>query len=207
MFYTHPMKFPALLLMSALLAAAQDRMPPIPADKLTPAQKKSLDALAATPRGTAGAAGPFVPLLRAPELMDRLQAVGEYLRYKNSLPQKLVEMTILMTARQWTQQYEWNVHQPLALKAGLKAETAAAIAEGRRPVGMDADEEMAYEFNHELALNKSVSDATYARVVKRFGEQGAIELTGVTGYYSALAMVMSVARTPSPTSVLPPFTH
>jgi 4-carboxymuconolactone decarboxylase len=201
------MKAPALFLITAVLAAAQDRMPPIAADKLTPAQKKSLDALVATPRGTSGTAGPFVPLLRAPELMDRLQAVGEYLRFKDSLPQKIVEMTILMTARQWTQQYEWNVHQPLAVKAGLKAEAAAAIAEGRRPVGLDGDEEIAYDFNSELALNKSVSDATYARVVKRFGEQGAIELTTVNGYYTTLAMIMSVARTPSPASALTPFTH
>ena len=184
---------------------AQDRMPPLAPDKMTPAQKKSVELLSATPRGAAGVGGPFVPLLRSPELMDRLQNVGEYLRFKSSLPQKLVEMTILMIGRQWTQQYEWFSHYPLALKQGLKPEVANAIAEGRRPGGMTDEEEMVWDFNTELMANKSVSDGTYARIVKKFGEQGAVDLTGVNGYYTTLAMVMSMARTPSPTSpaVLP----
>ncbi len=108
-------------------------MPPIPADKLTPAQKKAVELLVATPRGAAGPTGPFIPLLRSPELMNRLQAVGEYLRFHNSVPQKLVEMTTIMAARQFAQQYEWDAHYPLALKAGLSADTANAIAAGRRP--------------------------------------------------------------------------
>ena len=187
----------ALITLTAGMAAAQDRMPPIAADKLTPAQKKAQELLAATPRGNAGNAGPFVPLLRSPEFMNRLQAVGEYLRFNNAVPQKLVEMSILMAARLWTQQYEWNAHYPLALKAGLKTEIANAIAEGRRPSGMSDEEEMIWDFNTELLTNKSVSDATYARVVQKFGEQGVVDLTGLTGYYQTLAMVMTVARTPA----------
>src|SRR5579863_5134558 len=124
----------AAILLGMTGAAAQDRMPPIPADKMTEAQKKAAAELAAGPRG--GFRGPFVPLVRSPELMNRVQKVGEYLRYNNSLPQKLVEMTVLMTARRWTQQFEWNAHYPLALKAGLKKEVADAIAEGRHPAGM-----------------------------------------------------------------------
>jgi 4-carboxymuconolactone decarboxylase len=176
---------------------AQDRMPPIPADKLTPAQKKSVELLAATPRGTAGVGGPFIPLLRSPELMDRLQAVGEHLRFHNSLPQKLVEMTILITARHWTQQYEWNAHYPLALKAGLKAAIADAVSVGRRPESMAEDEEAIYNFVSELLQNHSVSDPTYARVLMRFGEQGIIDAAGIVGYYSTLGMIMNVARTPA----------
>ena len=190
---------------------AQDRMPPIPADKLTPAQKKSLELLAATPRGAGGGGGPFVPLLRSPELMNRLQAVGEYLRFNNALPQKLVEMTILMTARQWTQQYEWNAHHPLAMKAGLKPEVASAIAAGRHPEGMAEDEDMVYNFVDELLQNKSVSDPTYARLLAKFGEQGVIDTTGIVGYYSTLAGILNVVRAPAqPGSTAPklaPFPH
>ena len=181
-------------------------MPPIPADKMTEAQKKAAAELAAGPRG--GFRGPFVPLVRSPELMNRVQKVGEYLRYNNSLPQKLVEMTVLMTARRWTQQFEWNAHYPLALKAGLKKEVAEAIAEGRHPAGMAEDEETAYNFTTELNQNGSVSDPTYARAVGMFKEQGVIDLIAVNGYYSLLGMVMGVARTPlapGDTPMLKPF--
>ena len=179
-------------------------MPPIPVDKQTPAQKKSVQLLAATPRGAAGGGGPFVPLLRSPELMDRLQGVGDYLRFHNSVPQKLVEMSILMTARELTQQYEWNAHHPLALKAGLKPEVAAAIAVGRRPEGMAEDEEIVYNFVAELLRNKSVSDPTYARVMTKFGEQGVVDTTGLVGYYSTLALILNVARSPAQTDSTAP---
>ena len=190
----------------SMTAAAQDRMPPIPADKMTEAQKKAAAELAAGPRG--GFRGPFVPLVRSPELMSRLQKVGEYLRYNNSLPQKVVEMTVLMTARRWTQQYEWNAHYPLALKAGLKKDVADAIAEGRHPAGMVEDEEIAYNFTTELNRNGTVSDPTYARAVSTFKEQGVIDLIALNGYYSLLGMVMGVARTPlapGDTPMLNPF--
>lgn len=185
-----------LLLVLPAAALAQDRMPLIPADKLTPAQKKAVELLAATPRGAAGPTGPFIPLLRSPELMNRLQAVGEYLRFHNSLPQKLVEMATIMAARQFTQQYEWDSHYPLALKAGLSVETANAIAAGRRPDSLAADEEAAYTFVAELLQNKSVSDPTYASMTAKFGEQGVIDTTGLVGYYSTLAMILNVARAP-----------
>ena len=190
----------------SMTAPAQDRMPPIPADKMTDAQKKAAAELAAGPRGAFR--GPFVPLVRSPELMSRVQKVGEYLRYSSSLPQKLVEMTVLMTARRWTQQYEWNAHYPLALKAGLKKDVADAIAEGRHPAGMAEDEEIAYNFTTELNQNGSVSDPTYAHAVGTFKEQGVIDLIAVNGYYSLLGMVMGVARTPlapGDTPMLKPF--
>ena len=193
-----------ILLVLSVSALAQDRMPPIPADKLTPAQKKSAELLAATPRGAAGAGGPFVPLLRSPELMNRLQAVGEYLRFNNSVPQKLVEMAIIMTARQFMQQYEWNAHYPLALKAGLPQDAANAIAAGRRPDSLAADEEMVYNFVTELLQNKSVSDPTYALMLAKFGEQGVVDTSGLVGYYSTLAMILNVARSPTqPDSTAP----
>jgi 4-carboxymuconolactone decarboxylase len=177
-------------------AAPADRMPPIPADKLTPEQKKASDDFAAERKTPVF--GPFVPLLRSPEVMLRARAMGDYLRYKSVLPPQLNEFAILITARHWTQGYEWAVHQPIAVKAGLKAEITQAVAEGRRPQGMSADEEIIYEFCTELHQNQSISDATYARTLARFGEQGIIDLTGVNGYYTFLAMVLNTTRTAVP---------
>src|SRR5689334_23191822 len=142
-------------------AVAQDRMPPIPKDKMTDAQKKAFDEVTSGPRGAGGAEGPFVPLLRSPELMSRLQKAGEYLRFHNTIGPKLTEFVILLTARQWTQQYEYDVHRVNGAKAGIKQETIDAITDGRRPEGMTADEEIVSEFCAELRQNQSVSDATY----------------------------------------------
>ena len=183
-------------------AAPADRMPEIPADKMTPEQKKASEDFAAERK--VPVFGPFVPLLRSPEVMLRARAMGDYLRYKSVLPQQLNEFAILITARHWTQAYEWAVHQPIAVKAGLKAEITQALAEGRRPQGMSADEEMVYEFCTELHQNQSVSDPTYARVQAKFGEQGIIDLIGVNGYYTFLAMVLNGTRTAVPKNAAPP---
>ena len=149
---------------------AQDRMPPIPADKLTDAQRKASEAFAEG-RGYA-VRGPFVPLLRSPEVMLRAKAMGDYLRFKSTLPPRLNEMVILITAREWTQNYEWHAHRELALKAGLRAEIADAIAQGFRPVGMAEDEEVAYDAATEILREKRVSDRTYARAVARIRRAG-----------------------------------
>ena len=103
-----------------------------------------------------------------------------------------------MTSRRWTQEFEWDSHYDLALKAGMEPEILQAVREGRRPTGMSADEEVVYDFCSELEQNQSVTDATYARAVKSFGEQGVIDLTGTVGYYTALGMIMNVSRTPLP---------
>jgi len=179
-----------------------DRMPEISADKLTPEQKKAADEFAAERKTPVF--GPFVPLLRSPEVMLRAKAMGDYLRYKSVLPPQLNEFAILITARRWSQEYEWAVHQPIAVKAGLKTEITQALAEGRRPQGMSADEAMIYEFSTELHQNQSVSDATYARVLAKFGEQGIIDLIGVNGYYTFLAMVLNATRTALPKGAAPP---
>jgi 4-carboxymuconolactone decarboxylase len=173
-----------------------DRMPPIPRARMSKAQKEAVDELAAGPRGRL--VGPFIAAVRSPEFMRRLQKLGEYLRYQSVLEPRLVELAILITARIWTQQFEWDTHAPLAAKAGLHKEKIAAIAHGRRPPSMDEQEEVVYDFLTELQHNHSVSDSTYEQAVKAFGEQGVIDLTGTLGYYSTLAMIMNVARTPSP---------
>jgi len=105
-------------------------------------------------------------------------------------------MAIIMSARQFAQQYEWDSHYPLALKAGLTVDTANAIAAGRRPESLAPDEAVAYNFVAELLQNKSVSDATYASMTAKFGEQGVIDTTGLIGYYSTLAMILNVAHAP-----------
>jgi 4-carboxymuconolactone decarboxylase len=177
-------------------STSNDRMPPLRPDQMTEAQKQAAAEISAGPRGSVF--GPFVPLLRSPEFMSRLQKTGEYLRFNNVLGPRLGEMVILLTARRWTQQFEWSAHYPLALKAGLRAEIADAIADGRRPEDMKEDEEVVYDFCDELIRTQGVSDATYARAVSQFQEQGVIDMIGITGYYSTLAMVMNVARTPLP---------
>jgi 4-carboxymuconolactone decarboxylase len=187
---------------AAAAESVQDRMPPISADKMTEAQKQAAAELVAGPRKAV--VGPFNPLLRSPEFMNRLQKVGEYLRFQTKLGSGISEFVILLTARQWTQQFEWDSHQELALKAGIKPETLQAIAEGRRPSGMTPDEEMVYEFCTELRLCQSVSDSAYAQIVNRFGEQGVIDITGLCGYYTLLGMVMNVARTSLPPGKTPP---
>jgi 4-carboxymuconolactone decarboxylase len=182
-------------------AMAQDRMPEIPAEKMTDTQKKAAAEFVAG-RGTP-VVGPFIPLLRSPEVMLRAKAMGDYLRFKSVLPPKLSEFAILITARQWTQQYEWGVHAPIALKAGLSPEIVSAVAAGTRPVGMAEDEAVVYDFCEELHHNKSASDAIYGKALAKFGEQGIIDLVGINGYYTFLSMVMNVARTPPPKSAEP----
>ena len=199
------MNFRRMILVAGVMlssAAAQDRMPPIPMDKMTEAQKKAAHELIAGPRGAVF--GPFVPLMRSPELLSPLQKEGLYLRFNSALGPKLNEFVILLTARLWTAQYEFDAHQPLAVKAGLKPEIVTAIAEGRRPQGMAEDEELAYDFWMELQRNRSVSDATYARAVKKLGEQGVIDLVGLTGYYTTISMILNVARTPLAEGKKPP---
>jgi 4-carboxymuconolactone decarboxylase len=172
-----------------------DRLPPIAAAQLMPAQREAVEAFKAA-RGTE-ISGPFYPLLRSPELMTRTRAMGDYLRYKSALPPRLSEFVILLTAREWTQQYEWNAHYPIALKAGVKREVLDAIAEGRRPTNLSDEETILYAFCRELHLDKAVSDATYARALKAFGEQGVVDTIGITGYYTLLAMTLNTARTPA----------
>jgi 4-carboxymuconolactone decarboxylase len=175
-----------------------DRMPEIPTERQTDAQKKaSAEFLAG--RGMP-VFGPFIPLLRSPDVMLRAKAMGDYLRYKTSLPPKLNEFAILLTARQCSQRYEWAIHQPLALKAGLSPEVAAAVAGGRRPPRLDESEQLVYDFVTELLNHQAVADATYQAAVTRFGEQGTIDLVSVCGYYIFIAMVLNVARTALPRS-------
>jgi 4-carboxymuconolactone decarboxylase len=185
----------AVITAKGMEPAPGNRLPPLPADQLSEAQRQAVAEFKAA-RG-ADLTGPFHPLLRSPELMTRTRAMGDYLRYQTTLPPRLSEFVILMTARVWTQQYEWNAHYPIAVKAGLDPRIALAIAEGRRPEAMSAEEVALFELCTELHRNQAVSDATYARAVAVFGEQGVVEAIGISGYYTMLAMVLNTARTPA----------
>lgn len=194
----------ALVVAATRPASAQDRMPPIPADKMTVAQRAAVAEFKAA--RSVDISGPFIPLLRSPEVMNRARAMGDYLRYKSALPPRLSEFVIILTARRWTQQYEWNAHQALALQGGLSADIVKAVAEGRRPERMADDEDAVYALLDELQRNQSVSDPTYARAIAKLGDQGVIDALGITGYYTMLAMVMNTTRTPLPPGVTPPLT-
>lgn len=172
------------------------RLPQIPTEKLTPEQRRVHDAIVAGPRG--GVRGPFAAWLRSPELADRAQKLGEFLRFNTSLSKRLNEMAIIITARAWTAQYEWYAHARLAREAGLDDAIIKAIAERRRPDRMAEDEAVVYDFCTELHRDHRVSDATWKRAVAAFGETGAVELIGVSGYYVLVAMTLNVAEVQLP---------
>jgi 4-carboxymuconolactone decarboxylase len=195
----------AVLLLSSFTtnASAQNRMLPIPADRMTEAQKKAAAEFEAA-RGTLS--GPWAVILRSPEMINRARSLSDYLRFNSSLPPRLSEFVILITAREWTQQYEWNAHHPLAMKGGLNPEIAKAVAEGRRPEKMADDEAALYDFCIELNRHRSVSDATYARALAKFGEQGVVDAIGLSGWYTLVAMMLNTARTPLPADAAPALT-
>ena len=200
------------LLMEANMSHAADRFQIIPPDQMNAEQKKLFDAIVGGPRSQnyGGDAvnrvqrgGPFNAWMRSPELGMRLQAVGEFVRFKTSIPQRLNELAILITAREWTSQYEWYAHHALAMKAGLDAKIAEEIAAGKRPANMKEDEAAVYDFCIELHRSKKVSDANFQRVKALFGEQGVIDLVIVSGYYVAVPMTLNVAQVPVPDGSVP----
>ena len=178
--------------------AQMPRFKPLIESEMTDAQRKAAAELASGPRGKLNPDGPSALLLRSPELMSHVQKVGAYLRYNTSLPRKLNEFAILITARRWSVQMEWFSHLPLALEAGLAPKIAEDLAQGRRPGGMKDDEAAIYRFCTELHETQGVSDAAFEGVLERFGERGVIDLIGVTGYYTLQGMVLNVALQPLP---------
>jgi 4-carboxymuconolactone decarboxylase len=173
-------------------ALAQGRLPTIPPDKYSDEQRKAAEEFQAARK--VPVFGPFNPLMYSPQVMNQARAMGDYLRYNSAIGNTLSELVILITAREWNQDYEWHVHHAIALKVGIKPEIVDAIADGRRPTGMGEDEEIVYDFLSELHRNKRVSDRTFERAEKRFGKKGVVDLTAINGYYTLLAMEMNVAR-------------
>jgi 4-carboxymuconolactone decarboxylase len=188
----------ALVCLLAPLAHAQDRLPPIPKDKWSAELQK-----AASTRGNL--VGPWIPLSRSPEVMGLMMDMRSHVANRSLLSAALTEIPILIAAREWTQQFEWNAHEGIAMKAGLKPEIINAIKEGRRPQQMTEQEESLYDLCMELQRTKGVSDATYDRANKALGgEDKVVEAVALQGYYALLAMVMNTARTPLPPGRTPP---
>ncbi len=192
-----------LLLAGSALALTAERMAEIPLDKMTPAQRAVADAIMSGPRKRMS--GPFNAWLRSPELADRLQKVGEYVRFNTSLDKRLNEMAIIMTAQYWGSQYEWYAHAPLAIKAGLDPDVVAALGAGNKPEKMKDDEAIVWEFITQLRRDHGVNDAIYAKAVEKFGENGVMDLVAVNGYYDVVSMTLNVAHVSPPANAELPF--
>jgi 4-carboxymuconolactone decarboxylase len=178
-----------------------DRFKPLTASELTPEQKTLVDHLLSGQRGTLN--GPFNVLLRSPEMGDLAQKLGTYIRFRTTVPTKLNELAILITARALNVQYEWAAHHKLALQAGLSPVIIDAVAAGKRPASMQPDEEIVYNFATELVITKQVSDPTFRAAVDKFGERTVVDLIGVVGYYHFVSMMLNVDRYPLPEGAQP----
>ena len=178
------------------------RLPPLEPDQLAPDQRRVYDSIASGPRG--GVRGPFLALIHVPELTDRIQHLGEYLRYDTSFPPRLSEFAILITARHYTCNYEWQAHEPHAQKGGLAQGIIDAIRQRRRPDGMQPDELAVYAFTTELLGNGKVSNIAYDRVANAFGTRGAVELGALIGYYIMIGMTLLAHEVALPPGIAPP---
>jgi 4-carboxymuconolactone decarboxylase len=171
------------------------RFPKLTSEQMTPAQREVAAEITAGPRGEVR--GPFIALIHNAELARRIQALGEYLRWKTKLPPKIVELAVLVTARRWTCQHEWFVHSDLARKAGVEEAVINAIRDGREPP-LKGDDALVYAFCREAHATGRVGDMAFDRVVQRYGRDGALDLLALNGYYSMMAMVLNTAGLPLP---------
>ena len=172
------------------------RIPLFPLDSMTEDQRRVYDAVVSGPRGLV--VGPLRAALHRPELADKWQQFGEILRYRTSLPPRLSELAILVTARHWSSQLEWQQHAPAALKGGLAKEIVEAIRDGRRPVFAKDDEEAVFEYSSQLQQRKLIEEKTYQHALEFLGVQGVVELTALIGYYSMVAMTLIAHQIPLP---------
>jgi len=172
------------------------RFPRLTPEQMNPLQREVAAEITAGPRGEVR--GPFIAWIHHPELARRLQALGEQLRWKSTLPQALVELAVLITARRWTCQHEWYMHEKLARKAGLEGALIDALAKKEKPAKLSADEAMVVAFCNDLHASGRAGDPAFDAVVKRFGREGALELVAISGYYSLMAMVLNTAGMPLP---------
>jgi len=176
------------------------RIPPVDPANLDAAQQRVFDAVAAR-RGKV--AGPFAVLLHSPELADRIQALGQFIRYDSSLGPRRSELAILATARAWSCQFEWYAHEPLARTAGVPAGVIEAVRVGRRPDGGDAIDGLIFDLVTDLIKTGQVPDATYDYVVDALGLVSMVELTALVGYYTLLAMTLNAHRIGTPDGSTP----
>jgi 4-carboxymuconolactone decarboxylase len=179
------------------------RLPDLVPEALSPAQRKVYDAIVAGPRGVVQ--GPLKVWLNSAELASRAQELGAFCRYHTSLPKRLSELAIIVTGAHWKAGFEWFVHAPEAIKAGIDPAVVEAIHAGKKPVLSKADEAALYDFTRELLENRKVSDATYRRAVAELGEAGTVELVGILGYYALISMTIVAFEVPVPEGETEPF--
>jgi 4-carboxymuconolactone decarboxylase len=178
------------------------RIPILTPDLMTVDQRRIHDAVVSGPRGML--VGPLRAAIHRPELADKWQQFGELLRYRTSLPSRLSELAILVTARHWDCQVEWHLHERDALKAGLEPAIIDAIRKDQRLADTDVDTLAVHDFAIELLQSRFVSEPTYQQVLGRWGVVGVVELTAIIGYYSMVAMTLNAHELPLPDGVSPP---
>ncbi|WP_342708839.1 carboxymuconolactone decarboxylase [Bradyrhizobium sp. B124] len=187
-------------------ARAEDavRFAPLRAEELSPPQEAWADLISAPPRNAKFTVPPYRAYIRNPDLAPKLSNLSDYLRWNTSLPPRLSEMAILITARHWTAQYEWSAHYPLAMKGGLDPKIADGIAKGTRPEGMKDDEAALYDLGIALYRDRKVSDAIYKAALEKFGERGIMDIIGIMGYYDLVSMTLITMQAGSANESVPP---
>jgi 4-carboxymuconolactone decarboxylase len=158
-------------------------------ETMSEAQRKVYDEIVGGPRGIVR--GPLLAALYSPELADRWQRFGELVRYHTSIPPRHAEMAILVTARASNCAFEWHAHEPWALRAGLEPELIAAIRKAESPDFVHPIDHAVYDFAFELQHTRTVTLATYRKVLKHYGPLGVVELAAVVGYYTMVAMTLN----------------
>ncbi len=178
------------------------RLPKLPPEQLSPRQQE----LAARIAGKRGQVrGPYLCWLHSPELCDRVESLGAYVRFDCSLSEKLREFSILITARYWDAQHSWNAHLDKAIAAGLPPEVPKAIAEGRKPDFKADDERVFFDFSMQLLEDHFVSDTTFAEALQLFGNQGVVDIIGCLGNFSMLAFCLNAFQVDLDPTKEPPF--
>jgi 4-carboxymuconolactone decarboxylase len=172
------------------------RFSPISRENLSPAQAEVYNSISAGARG--GVRGPFHVLLQSPELAKRVEQLGLYTRFQCKVPERLRELSINLVARHWQADYEWYAHSALALKQGISEEVMEAIGAGRRPVFAQESDEVVYDYVSSLLADGRVSDAVFQRARGLLGETGIVDLTGLVGYYTLLALTLNAFEVPIP---------
>lgn len=178
------------------VSTADRRFAPLELDTMTAEQRAVAQDLIDGPRG--GIRGPFHALLRNPRLAERVRALGDSIRFENSLPADLREFVILLVARFWSARYEWHAHSKMAAEAGVDAAIIDAIGNGRTPTGMTPEQALLHRFCTELLNDKDVSDATYAQALARFGEVTLLDVLCTAGYFGFVSLILNTIRQPVP---------
>ena len=180
-----------------------ERLSSLTDDQMNEKQQAILEDIRSGPRGPS-AHGPFLAWLQSPDLADRAQKLGEYLRFDAQMDKRLAELAILTVARKWTAQFEWYAHKKFAIAAGLSESIINSIEQREQPEFINKDEQAIYNFSMELQKDHIVSDSTFDEAIRHIGRIGVTDLVGLLGYYTLVSMTLNVYQIPLPNSEPPP---